>query len=483
MCRKLATSTLTCLALAAPSARANVVGNDAQLFNPVTGAADFVTVQSSATLAPGRFSLGLFLDDAANSLPYAHEPDHKSLGVNDSLVGMGLGVGFGLLPHVELSAALPFMVRQTVDDDSTRGEFAQRGNTAARLAIKWAFLSIHQVGLALVGSTNVDRTQDDPHTGTATSPVYTGELAADTHTGPWSFGANLGYRLRPPGQPLEGALIDPLGNQLLASLATSYAVTARTSLIAETYGARPVGHLRNDTDRSSESAEALLGARYSIQKNLVVHAGLGLGLLRGLSTPDRRAYVGVVTTFGPGGPGGHTVAAHHHKRARRRLAKIAPVPSGDDFGALPASGDDNDPQELLTNEQAIAQVPQREADEVFIIHNINFAFDSDFQVLPGAVAELRKLAQHLVTHPYSQIVIEGHCDYYGSDSYNDDLSMRRARTIRRYLIQIHHFDAKRLIAVGYGKRRPMTKDTSDYGRQLNRRVEVKVFYATPDLAH
>src|SRR5476651_2718328 len=102
--RCICTALLAALA-AAPLAQANVVGNDNQAFNPVAGASDFVTVESAATLAPGRFNLGLFLDDAANTLPFKNEASRGGGHVNDSVVGTSLGAGVGLLPGLQLGVA------------------------------------------------------------------------------------------------------------------------------------------------------------------------------------------------------------------------------------------------------------------------------------------------------------------------------------------------------------------------------------------
>ena len=51
------------------TAQANVVGIDAQNFNPTSNGIDFVTVQSSETLEPGIVNLGLFFNYAINTLP------------------------------------------------------------------------------------------------------------------------------------------------------------------------------------------------------------------------------------------------------------------------------------------------------------------------------------------------------------------------------------------------------------------------------
>ena len=60
-----------------------------------------------------------------------------------------------------------------------------------------------------------------------------------------------------------------------------------------------------------------------------------------------------------------------------------------------------------------------------------------------------------------------------SDEYNDKLSRERAEAVKTYLINAG-IDGNRIKAIGYGKRRPLVKGTSDEDRATNRRVELKI---------
>jgi outer membrane protein OmpA-like peptidoglycan-associated protein len=436
----------------ADAARANVVGADTQNFNPTTSRGDFVTVQSSQILAPGRFSLGLFVNSAANTLPY-EKGEQSRTHVNDTLTGMDAFLGVGLLSRLELGLALPFVLQQTVEDRKTRGEFEERGNTGARVAAKFILVPGGSgFGLAAIASSMVGRTEGDPYTGEGGGPIYNLELAADKGIGRVKLAGNIGYRFREPGEKIEGALVEPVPNQVLGSLAAAFRFAPSLSLIGELYGAAPTKAMRQETDRDSSSAESLLGLRKDLRADLYVHGGIGSELMQGLSTPDWRAYLGVVTELGGGQSGDERRIG---KRARRpRSAPIKPA------SYVP---------------EAVAEIPETEPDEVFVLRNINFEYDSDYRVLAGAFSELDKLARYLDSRPYSKIVVEGHTDWHGTDEYNDDLSQRRARAVVRRLVRTHGLDESKLIYVGYGERRPMTDDTSDAGRQLNRRVEIKLY--------
>jgi outer membrane protein OmpA-like peptidoglycan-associated protein len=70
----------------------------------------------------------------------------------------------------------------------------------------------------------------------------------------------------------------------------------------------------------------------------------------------------------------------------------------------------------------------------------------------------------------STFVVAGHTDAIGSDAYNQNLSERRAETIKRYLIQKYSINGSDLVAVGYGKSKP--KDPKAPTDPINRRVQV-----------
>jgi outer membrane protein OmpA-like peptidoglycan-associated protein len=70
----------------------------------------------------------------------------------------------------------------------------------------------------------------------------------------------------------------------------------------------------------------------------------------------------------------------------------------------------------------------------------------------------------------STFVVAGHTDGVGGDSFNQDLSERRADTIKRYLVDNYHIATGDLVTVGYGKTK--LKDAQDPTDAINRRVQV-----------
>jgi outer membrane protein OmpA-like peptidoglycan-associated protein len=95
------------------------------------------------------------------------------------------------------------------------------------------------------------------------------------------------------------------------------------------------------------------------------------------------------------------------------------------------------------------------------------------EVRPTAQARLAKLADFLKQYPERKILIEGHTDNVGSSAYNDQLSTRRAESIRFQLAALG-VASDRMTTIGYGKDFPIAGNDTDTNRALNRRVEVYI---------
>ena len=116
------------LSLLSEPALANVVGSELQNFNAAPSSFDAVTVSSGKTLGQGRFSLGLFGNIAANSLPYFQDPvagnRDRSKKLNDTVSSVDFQIAYGILDRWDVSLSVPTIVAQTVRDKTeSQGEF------------------------------------------------------------------------------------------------------------------------------------------------------------------------------------------------------------------------------------------------------------------------------------------------------------------------------------------------------------------------
>ena len=71
------------------------------------------------------------------------------------------------------------------------------------------------------------------------------------------------------------------------------------------------------------------------------------------------------------------------------------------------------------------------------------------------------------------VELSGHTSSEGRDDYNLKLSSDRANAIKQWLTT-KGVDEKRIIAVGYGKTKPVADNSTEDGRKKNRRVELKI---------
>lgn len=100
-----------------------------------------------------------------------------------------------------------------------------------------------------------------------------------------------------------------------------------------------------------------------------------------------------------------------------------------------------------------------------------FATNSD-RIRPESTPTLEEIGTMLQEHPDLSIRIEGHTDADGDDTFNQELSERRAAAVRQFLIDRHGIEEARLEAVGFGESQPVGDNDTPEGKQQNRRVEL-----------
>jgi hypothetical protein len=203
------------LVMALRPVHANVVGADTQNFNPTNDGLDFVTVHSSETLTPGLLNLGVFLNYAVNTLPnYVDLTTQTRANFRDSLLSSDVNFALGLTPGWEAGISFPAVLNQSLNDDGNvlHGQFTQTGLTEFRVMTKLRFWGDQDKGIGSVFSVNFNAISDDPFLGSGAGPTYNAELVADTTLDKFALGANIGYRKRNPGSPLN-VPIQPLQDQ------------------------------------------------------------------------------------------------------------------------------------------------------------------------------------------------------------------------------------------------------------------------------
>ena len=153
---------------------------------------------------------------------------------------------------------------------------------------------------------------------------------------------------------------------------------------------------------------------------------------------------------------------------RVRVVEPEPLPDGDGDG-VPDEDDrcPNTPTGLEVDVSGCA-LPQ-----VLALDGVNFEFNSarldanSKRILDAIVEQVKGYTEAM------DVEIAGHTDSLGSETYNQGLSEKRAESVRAYLSSTG-IDGSRLSAVGYGESDPVADNETEEGRELNRRVELRL---------
>lgn len=108
----------------------------------------------------------------------------------------------------------------------------------------------------------------------------------------------------------------------------------------------------------------------------------------------------------------------------------------------------------------------------FVLEGLNFVYNKDILTEESKVI-LAEVVAILKKHPDVKVVVEGHTDDKGNDSFNKALSSRRAEFIKSSMVK-SGISSSRLKAIGFGERHPIATNGTEEGRAKNRRIEFKI---------
>ncbi len=121
------------------------------------------------------------------------------------------------------------------------------------------------------------------------------------------------------------------------------------------------------------------------------------------------------------------------------------------------------------------QGARADVDGCWAFHGVFFDFDQD-TIKAGYEDMFDNAIKVLQNNPSLTVEIQGHTDSIGAESYNQDLSERRASTVKTHLVN-KGIEASRVTTKGFGESDPVASNESEEGRAHNRRV----FYKRTDL--
>lgn len=187
--------------------------------------------------------------------------------------------------------------------------------------------------------------------------------------------------------------------------------------------------------------------------------------------PNRRAKMGAAVGAVVGGIAGHQADSKKGRFIGAAVGAIGGAAVGNYMDKQQKEFD-----EALRKEQEANAVEIERLQDGALKLSLNSEVSFDFgkaAIKPAFGPALDKLANVVKTYDKTIVHVVGHTDNVGSNDYNVDLSKRRASAVVAYLIR-RGVSGERLRTEGRGESEPREPNTTEAGRQLNRRVELYV---------
>jgi OmpA-OmpF porin, OOP family len=500
---------------------ANVLG-DMQTFAPNTDGLDFITVHSGRALNEGHFAFSNYLNYAKDHLLV-----YRSLATQDALNNYenhffeyDFGIAYGITKTWQVSLMAPILLDYSGETTEGIHVDVTKGIHSLRPGTKWSFYQSGNHSMAALVSMDLPQVTNSPYTGTSPKPIYNLEAAYTLRQKTSSHGFNLGYRKRDASDmPADGRMF-PLEDQLIFSYGYSQRLTQTMRFIFEIFGSHPLDKNPYEKTMDASSYDLLFGAKHFWWKYLRFDWGVTVEPGVQSLAPTWRAFAGLV---------------YYWKNDLNRASEaeeenndwFEPVPTDPLPLAAPEltlnpqqvdilEGEDIEFEALggrypydffvisgdgMINDAGVFQGPDRagrtvievrdqigqakravinikaadKPDQVLVLQNLKFVFGKD-ELIPESKQTLFRDLGQLENVQIREIIVEGHTDNVGKPEANVYLGKRRANAIRQAILERLSLKTKQVKAVSFGEARPLSSNDTDKGRQINRRVELKVYW-------
>jgi OmpA-OmpF porin, OOP family len=309
----------------------------------------------------------------------------------------------------------------------------------------------------------------------------------------FTYAASVGLVYHAQDQAYAGT---PVGGQLTMAGSVGLLLDDKHLLIGpEIYGSTDVTNGGAAFTRNNSPVEGLFGVHGMTTEGWRFGVGGGTGFAQGLGSPAVR----VVATLGFAPPPrvrhdrdhdgilDEDDACSDEPGVKTEDPETNGCPPPAPVAATPADPD-RDHDGILNEDDACPDTPGQpdpdpkrngcprasvEHGVIKILDQVKFATDSA-EILAESDDILSAVQKVLMDHPEITLVdIEGHTDNRGSAAHNRDLSVRRAAAVVGWLVT-RSIEPSRLTSHGYGQTRPIDTNTTEAGRQNNRRVEFHI---------
>ena len=185
----------------------------------------------------------------------------------------------------------------------------------------------------------------------------------------------------------------------------------------------------------------------------------------------KKSQKGVLIGAGAGAVIGGLIGRNNKNTA---IGAIIGATVGGAAGAIIGQHMDKQAEQLAKDLEKIARV-ERVGEGVKLTFDNALLFDfGAFQLRPETQESLRKMVQTIKQEQQTQLLVEGHTDSVGSVEFNRQLATKRAQSVSNFLLA-EGITGDRFKVVGQGETNPVASNSTETGRQQNRRVEIGIY--------
>ena len=234
-------------------------------------------------------------------------------------------------------------------------------------------------------------------------------------------------------------------------------------------GGQSIDYSSGSENKTRFVADYGAGLKYFITNSVAFRADVRHLLAFGSTYNNLEYTVGLSILFGGAKPAPATVIKEPEPETATMVKQPEAAP------AIAVKETEPETATMVKEAEAVAAVAKEIIEKGRATINVEFDFDKA-EIKSAFHQEIKKFAGVLKKYPELKVVIEGHTDNVGGKDYNQNLSMKRAESVKNYLIKKFGIGESRLTAKGYGLSKPIADNKTAAGRQKNRRVEAAVDY-------
>ncbi len=501
---------------------ANVLG-DMQTFAPNTDGLDFITVHSARSLNEGHFAFSNYINMAKDHLlVYPNLATQDRMPYSSLLTEYDFGIAYGITKSFQVSLMAPILLTYEGETKENIHVDVTKGIHTLRPGLKWSFFEDSSDAAAFHFSVDAPQVTNSPYTGNSPQPIPNLELSWTHRNTESSHGVNLGHRGRKAGdRPSDGRMF-PLHEQMIFSYGYATRLTETMRFVFEFIGSHPLNKDPYERTIEASSYDLLFGAKHFWWKYLRFDWGMTIEPGVNSLSPTWRVFAGLVYYWK--NEINRPSAAEEEKfytRSYEPATAVDLAPAVDEFSLSPAEADIFEGQEIdfeakggrypydfkivsgpgridaaglyqapTQPGKAIIEVTDQigqkrqavititgipKADKQITLRNLKFVFAKD-ELISESKSSLYRDVDQLADVEIKEIIVEGHTDNVGQPEANKSLGRRRAQVVKNILVERLNLHPGQVKVVSYGEDRPLATNNTDKGRQINRRVELKVYY-------